>query len=87
MRGGHSIGRKIPDKVLCASVEALCSGALDLGIWGGNPGLFNLSGVRDMWPQRPQDGSNGLQQACCQTLKDLFVYTAPKNGFILIWDI
>lgn len=40
-----------------------------------------------MWPEGPQDGSDGLQQACRQTLKDLFVHTASKNGFVLIWDI
>lgn len=40
-----------------------------------------------MLPQRPQDGSNSLQQACCETFKDLFVHTTPKNGLVLIWNI
>lgn len=78
---------KIPDEVLCASVEGLCGRALDLGIWGGNPCLLALSRLGDKRPQGPQDRSNGLQKACRQTLKDLFVHAAAKNGFVLIWDI
>lgn len=72
---------------MCASVEGLCDGALDLGKRGGNQRLLALSSLRDVWPQRAQDGGNRLQKACRQTLEDLFVHTTPKNGFVLIWDI
>lgn len=40
-----------------------------------------------MRPQGPQDSRNGLKKACRQTLKDLLVYTAAKNGLVLIGDV
>lgn len=77
----------IPDQVLYTGVKWLCNLALHFDIRGGYPCLVAVSRLRNVWPQGFQDSGNSLQQAGCQTLKDLFVYTAPIDGLVFIRNI
>lgn len=77
----------IPDQVLYTGVKWLCNLALHFDIRGGYPCLVAVSRLRNVWPQGFQDSGHSLQQAGCQTLKDLFVHTAPIDGLVLIRNI
>lgn len=68
-------------------VKRLLNLVLDFDIRGGHPGLVAASRLRNVWPQGFQDSGHSLQQACCQTLKDLLVHTTPVDGLVLIRNI
>lgn len=59
---------------------------LNLDIGGADPGR-TLSSYQSRRIQEIHNCSNGLEQTGGQTLKDLFVHRAAKDGLILIRNI
>lgn len=78
----------IPDEVLGSCVEAVSSSGLALGVRGGDAwAVYAAARLQLGRAKAAQHGSCGMQQACGQTLKHLFIDTSPKDGLILIWHI
>lgn len=73
-----------PDEVLSTGGEVFDCLTLEIG--GTDPGR-TLSSFQSSRIKEIHNCSSGLEQTGCQTLKDLFVYSAAKDGLILIRNI